>query len=512
MTLVLLVLSFVGLAWIGDAGTFAETSFWGALFPGGGSLRLTWDSTGRGFALLVVGCLALSHLADWKKPQGRAEAALFLLVVAASVGVCLAGSLPALLLAWAILDVSLIFGGILQAPEEQIPHVVRHALVSVISTVLLVVAAVLASGHGETTQAWWVSVLGPSLPFVVLAALLRLGPYPLPGSRQRAWDSYLLSALTGGYVWLRIAPGAVQLLSQAGWPVTLAWGSLIMTGLLAGLGSVREAVLSAILLNQMALLVLAPLLDVPSGSRVVTMTVANLGLCLPLLRIYQVSTPEHRPWWLGLPRLVAFASLLGAPLTLGGQVYWLLSERCWQGGQVSWLLLTLIAHLLVSVPFWTLLRREADARPAALSESRFGVAQRVFAYGLAIVLLFLAFDLGVLRTDVLGVFRDYPTLPWTRIAQPLQYYGILVLVAYIIPLFGGWGVSVLKARLLGRGASCLDMASAFLELDWLYSGAEAVLGVVGRVAEFCLSSIEESFYLGWIVLWILVFLLLLFGS
>ena len=86
----------------------------------------------------------------------------------------------------------------IRAPEEHIPHAVRRALTNLLSSLALVMATVLiGSEHGHTRFSDLV-LTGIPLKLLTLAALLRLGLYPLPGSLRRRPATHVASICTGG--------------------------------------------------------------------------------------------------------------------------------------------------------------------------------------------------------------------------------------------------------------------------------------------------------------------------
>jgi hypothetical protein len=491
-----------------------EIPFWRPLYIYGEALRFSFDILGINLAVLLVGMLAFVGLSLLNRPMERFEGVILLLLVGAGIGICAASNLVTLCLLWVLMDLALLGLDIVRVPDESIPHAIRNVLGNLVSTTALVIATVLLMVEQGDANLADLTLQGLPLQMMMLAALLRLGIYPLPGSLKRRWEAYLASLCTGGYLWLRLTSLSPQGLADTHWLIPLCGGALLITGLLAGLSLDLATALPYILLNGVTAVVLAPLLDPTTGPSVGFITAINVGLCLALLRIdVQVRPISPFGRWARLPLGLTLASLAGWPLTLGFVTHWAFLKLCWTGGWYRLAWLGSASYLLTSIPMWQRLRqiRREVREDGAPSHWNVHVAMMCAS----IVSLFLIL-LGVYPAllerawPVLsGRFR-LPTLA-TLGAGGWHLVGGLLLMVVIVPGLGSHVLQRLRGNIPSNLARGFDAVSALLELDWFYLGAERMLTKLRVLMNQAVMAMEEGLCLGWVLLWSLVIVLYLVG-
>ncbi len=504
-----------------SAGIAARLPFWGPFSAYNESLGISFDALSFAFSALLLGSLTLVGFSMITRPMERSESVSTLLLLGASIGVCASTNLLTLCLTWMLMDVALLGMDIVRVPDESIPHAVRNMLVNLLSTLVLIAVIVWALlQHGES-QLTDLALSGLPFKLVAVAALLRLGLYPLPGSFKRRWEVYLASLCSGGYLWLRLislAPGEFSTLSGL---IPLCACALVITALLAGFSSDFAMALPYILLNGIITFVLAPLLNPAIGYGIAYIIAFNLGLCLTLLRV-DVQVRLIPPWGrkARLPLLIALASLAGGPFTLGFVTHWSLLKLFWMTGFKNLLLWGAMSYLLCTVPLWRRLHyffhEVKDEGPAP----RWGV-QVAFACATALAMI-LIFS---------GIYPSFLGRPWSALAgQGMSLSGfwpasfgvllsgnmgmlaVLALLVIIVPFPASYGLQRLRAATPSIIVRLVDTTTALLELDWFYAGMERLFSRVGTLAERALLLTEEDLYLGWTLIWILVVVLYLSGS
>jgi hypothetical protein len=487
-------------------GKVAELPFQ-TLLGSGESLSFSLDSVGRTFALLLTGALAAVSISSLARPIERFEAVLSLIIAGASVGVSAANNLLTLCLSWGLMDIALLGLGLVHVPEESIPHALRNGAINLTSVVILVAATVLPTLQ-PTEAHWWTNLSGLPLQLLMVVALLRLGVYPLPGSVNRRWEGFAVSVCAGGYIWLRIAGGHEGVLPGTEWLSVIMWIVLLITGILTALSTDFATALPYVVLNHMAILVLAPLLDAQTALGVIVATALNLALCLALLRVdLRVRPLPPLDRWVRLPLVLALASLAGWPFTLGFYSRWTLLAAGWQQGWHKGVLVGAIAFALASIPLWQRyfqLQREVreDRFPRWAVKAAVAVA-----FLLAFLLVLSGVAISVLRVVPLGLTQEFPTSSLAGLwPGSFRVFAALFLTAFVVPFFGGYALHRLRRRIPGGANVWLDTPSAVLELNWLYVSIELILVRGRHLVEQVLLAVEESFYLGWILLWGLVLL------
>ena len=503
-----------------EVGT-ARLPFWGPLSAYGEPLEFSLDSLSFAFSLLLVGSLTVAGLSMMMRPIERFESVSALLLVEAGIGVCAASNLLTLCLAWMLMDVALLSMDIVRVPDESIPHAARNVLVNLCSTLALIVVTTLTLSQRGEGQLSGLALSGLPLKLLAIASLLRLGIYPLPGGLKRRWEVYLASLCTGGYLWLRLITLSPGEFPGVGGLVFLGCGSLVITGLLAGFSSDLATALPYVLSHGIAAFVLAPLLVPDSGYAIAFVTAINLALCLTLLRADAQVRPVS-PWGrrARLPLMIALASLAGWPLTLGFIAHWSLLKLFWVMGPQSMVWLGSLSYLCCSIPLWQRFRyvlreiRDESALP------RWGVQVAFFCAAAVAVVLVVA---GIYLPFSGRTWSAWPEQSAAAVGlQPVSFgaliggsvatWAVLALGAVIVPFVGSYAVQRLWAAVPGGWVQRVDATGALLELDWLYAAADRVLARIWSLSTRGLSLIEESLYLGWTLIWVLVVVLYLVGG
>lgn len=488
------------------------------LLPYGESLAWSSDSLAKAYGLLICGVLMLTAVGNIAGRQSRAQAVLILVMLAAVLGMVAAWNMVTLVLFAMLLDVAVMTRSVIRVPEENLPHATRQTLVNLASVVLLVLALVSAMAEQYANQPAWYSADGLPRNLLMLAVLVRLGMYPLPGSTKRRWEVYLLSAGAGAYLWLRLVLANPTGLPYAGWLVPLSWAAVGVSALLAALAPQYSLAVPWLILNQVALLVLAPYMAPVAGARVVLLGIVQLVLMLALLRmdadlLVAGARADHRlQRWVPWPFVVAMASLGGVPLTLGGGLRWSLLQLCWLRGWNNLVPLLAVFFALLSMPallrlrqVWTPMRRQ----PVASRWRLWAAVGAALAAALALLVL------GLLGPWLAGrITAPYQVLPQTESAgatPALVRSLVLALTAYVVPVLGGLALYRFRRPLSDRMATLYEWLNAPLEIDWLYGVLERVLQRLQSWVGAALAGVEGSFYVLWTVLCSLALAFLLIG-
>mgnify|MGYP001056850628 CR=1 FL=1 len=439
------------------------------------------------------------------------------------MAVLLAANMATLCLAWVFLDLALLWIDTRHASRSGAVGAVRNLVLRTTSTVALVAATVLVLAQQGDAPIPLLEAEGLARPLLMAAALLRIGLYPLPGGLERTWLAYLVSATTGGYLWLRLASLSVGGLPGGGWLLPVAGTVLLLTGVLAALSGEDPAGEAYLLSHWLALLVLAPFLQPSGGVRVGLAAVVNIALAVvPLAATEAVRT---RGLVSRLPALVRALSAGGGPLTIGFLARWAFLRLAWEEGYTGLFAVAVAAFALASVPAWrqaTLAPATPDddaaaheagvpPTPSAPERSPARVLALLGGYLPALVIVVGGTApglLSVLGTRLIGrvplpLAEGYASVSWTGAPAYAAAAALLVLaVGYVLARgIGG-----------GRPSPARLTAHTFLEMDWLYSSAERTLAWAEAAIARGSALIEEGpAALGWILLWLFAGALLLTG-
>lgn len=460
----------------------------------------SYDRLSTCLAMVLTGVLALGEFPQ--RHVGRARSATILGIMASGVAACVSNDLLTLCLLWGAID---LYTPLMMrhTASRQIPRrTARFALFGMLATMALLVATLLMMRQQGHTHLDFTGLSSDILFWLSLAAILRLGTWPLQGNYS-SWEGALLALCTGGCLWLRLAP----VLATTALPALAALGSMVLlvTSLLAA--SAPRSPLPYVFFHGVTIVIVAPLCDAAPGALVALVSIVNLGLCLGVLRLDRRLPALLARGWSRLPGGAALASLAGFPLTLGFVSHVGLLRLYGQVDKRA-LVIASLSLLVLAVPLW---RRwlYPEPPPARETPHHWGdwlafasaclMAAGVVLWGIAPGLLAMGYVVPAVVPSLAGLLRGHDAV-------------VLLLAAVIVPLGG----SYLLARGLSsaKGASSAGMArlGTVMELDWLYAGLEAGLARLGKWASYALVELEGSLALIWTLLWSLALVLLLMGG
>ena len=512
-----------------------------------------------GLAVLFAALMALAGLATITPGLGHSEysegssLATLLALLAAGFSFVFSANLITLCASWVIFDLAFLWG--LAASDRGGPRATsppglggggggRPMMMRIVPRVLnlsclaclsLLAAALLLGQDGDSLSLRSSSISAPVFGLILLAALMRVGLYPLhlwmpigvEASLPVRSLLHLVPASAGLYLLARLSTwtngGLLWRLPPQGWgglrggygQALIIAGSLafFIGALLAWAEADRGKTLSFIMISQVGYAVASlaiakpPTVIVPStgsGLRVLSSSL-NLVLCLGLLFLSQ-DRSEPGSLWARAATGLAMASLAGVPPTVGFVGRWHLYHSLLTsassveptGGHPAFLALSLLAETFL---FAALLRMWSAISirvfPAEFAYQRSSV---VGAALLAAPVLILG-----LHPPVLGLLMEAASFP--TLADLLRSTAMVQWATLFLPLLGGYLLQRHRQRIFDPVESLWLKLTTALRLEWLYGllgqiagGAAGALRTVGRVS-------EGGGYLGWIVVvGLLVFL------
>ena len=506
-----------------------------------------------GLAFLFAALMALTGLASVTLGLGRSEhsdspshAALLALLVA-GFSFVFSANLITLCLSWLVLDLA--FLGALTASDRSesrvtsasgleggrptvtnriAPRVLRLSLLACLS----LLAAALLLGHdgslGDLDLAPALSnaqgiqaersVSAPVFGLILLAALMRVGLYPLnlwvptdvDASLPARSQLHLVPASVGVYlltrlsVWTGDVPGpvlsSVEVTSIGG---GLPYGqvlaiagclAILVGALLAWAETDLVKSLSFIVVSQVGYVVASLAVAPPPAMVVVLLSSLNAILCLGLLFL-SLDRSELGSLWARAATGLAIASLTGVPLTMGFVGRWHHYQFLLTGGNLAYLALSLLAEAFL---FAALLRVwSASSIRVFPPEFAYRSSSVVGAGLLAVPLLILGFYPPVLRP--LMETDSFPS-----VADLLRSTGIVQWTVLLLPLLAGYllrseGFRHYRRRIFDPAEDSWPKLTAALRLEWLY---DLIGGIIDRTAgalRIVGGVSEDSGYLGWII-------------
>lgn len=473
--------------------------------------HLAWDDAALLFSLLLTGIYLFVRITSLDRQDSRSETSALLALVGASLGVFASANLYSLCLMWALSDLALLYLRVTHIPDENGRRAVWNTWGGLVSTTLLVMAAVIVPVSEASDQ--WQALASARIPaaLVMIASILRMGIPPLSGSVKQHWETYLVSLWTGALVWLRLTSEAPAF--PSGFYVTSSGAAImIAAGLLAALMPNLTSALPYTVLHGVSIIILAPIIAPEEGLAIALFMVLDLSFIMALICIddHLAPFPPLRRW-VRIPGGVALASLMGMPSTLGFLSHWAFLRACWLSNLHALLFWGSLSYLFVAVPAW---RRFADISSQAGEQQPKTHGQLWIALCSALTLASSLVLMGIAPGVVSWIGKGF--WPQTRAlhlgllfkGEP-DMIGTLIYMVILGPLIGGLGVQRLTGQMPSRVERSLELLRALLAMDWLILFIEDSLSRLQSLVNRILGAIEGVFYLGWSLVWGLIVLLFL---
>ena len=482
-----------------------------------------------GLAFLFAALMGLVGLATIAPGLGRSEypegssCPALLALLAAGFSFIFSANLITLCLGWVIFDLAFLWalaasdrGGSRATSPPGLGGTEERRLMKIIPRILnlsclacpSLLAAALLLGPGDAgLSPRSGSISPPAFGLIMLAALVRVGLYPLhawmpigiEASRPARSLLHLVPASAGLYLLVRLSTW-----TDAGLPygqaLAIAGGLAFFVGaLLAWIEADPGKTLSFMMISQVGYAIIS--LAIVKPPAMVILPSLNLVLCLGLLFLSQ-DRSELGSLWARAASSLAMASLAGVPLTLGFVGRWHLYHFLLTGGHLAFLPLSLLAETFLFAALlrtWSVVSiRVFPAEFAYQNSSVVGAA--LLAAPVVVLGLHPPMSIALMETVSL------PTLTDLLGAITIVQWGALFL-----PPLGGYLLQRHRQRIFDPlEAFWLELSKA-LRLEWLYSllgqlvaGAASALRIVGRMS-------KSKGYLGWIAVAGLMALLFLRG-
>ena len=480
------------------------------LAAGGASLNFVLTPLGVHAGLVLTVAFTLLQGRSLAVPLKRYEAVALLVALGAVLAGLAAANPLTLCLTWGLMDLGLI--SLAMRTMESQRRVMRFALGNLLSTLALI-AAVLLATQQDVTGLVGLAWMGAALKWLLAAALLRFGVYPLPGGFGLSWEPLLISFCMGSYLWLQLGNMPQESGIALGGMSLLLGESLLLTAILDALSPVWVAARVYLLLHSATVSASATLVAGGTGQGVVLLNTLNLALGLALIPPCDAHNPTPSTGQ-ALLSLIPLASLAGAPLTLGFACHWTFLKLCLLQGAGILAVMAMVSYVLLAVPLWGhashLLRQRQDSDADSWPQW----------------IAFLCGLLGMTGLIAMGLApawlaRAWLAVPMGEILPPLKtllFAGINAqgtMVLLLVTLGILWGSRLLMrvlTNLTPEDRRGLDLVGSLVELDWLYVLLERWTNGLQRLLGRTLAALEGPLCITWSLLWILSAVLLALES
>ncbi len=478
----------------------AVIPFWDGLYPQATSLTWGFDDLSLSFSLLVtIGLATLYATHNTMRPT------LVLTATAAAIVTILAANLPALCIGWALVDIYLFFEDARRTSRSSSERAPRALTIRTLSTVALLAGASLLMSDQGTTRVALLTLTPLAKALLMAAALLRLAPYPLPRSGGRSPMADIMTTVTGGYLWIRVMTLSPGTLPGATWLVPLVGTTLLTTGVLSALSTGKSAARPYAVAHWSSLLVLAPLLDVPQGTRIAVLAGVNLLLAVISVEYASDRVEPGRARWAG--ETIISASVAGLPFTAGFLTRWALLSLALTIKDASLFAVALLSFCLISIPSLRRLIERWKTRKQIAPGCKWPRNSDDLALLVTAGVLIVAGtcpDLLARSTPYAANRFLFPSV--ADLARGGLYSYLTAAACLLAPWAFLWGAQRLRRQQHPAIVQALETSMAVLELDWLYSRIGRQLSRARGVLARTLSVLEGPMALGWIVLCLVILL------
>jgi multicomponent Na+:H+ antiporter subunit A len=486
------------------------------------------DSLSLGL-VLVTASVALIAVASFNPFVGPHEdhsypyGALFL-VLAGALSVVLSADLVTLCLSWGLLDLGMLSLTALAHDGQEASRTALKLLVfNFLAGVALLAALLVLQRQGEDFSLQATPLPTGVVSMMMMAGLLRLGLYPafvgLPARVPMTLPSLILwhtiPIVVGGYVLAR-ALSLTAVASLPGRELTLLLGSLSIFLSPFPLWFERRvrSMAAFIVLSQVGHIALAAAIAIPYSAAIIASMTVGLVLALTLVFLSRATVHDALPRthgvWIRCCALLAFASLAGAPLTIGFVSRQLLYRALLESNLAPLVLLSLLANCFLVAP---LLKVGLGQLPQAEGK---GQMHPVLLGSMAVLAILLV--IFGLHPPLLGVLMGAQSAlaPWPNLSdliyEPGTSSSAVLLVATLLSLATGYVLYSRGELIVARAGVSLETVQIVARMDWLFRALgwteHRTAWIIERSGRF----FEGSRSPGWILLFATLVALLLLSS
>ena len=442
---------------------------------------------------------------------------LELVTVSCVLATCLAANITTLCYGWMAISAILVARRISLVVEEPAQLVYWDLISNIGSVILVMIVAVLAMIQQRVNTFGDIAASPFMVTLLLLAALLRLGLFPLPGNHQMSWVDRMAALCTGAWLLLRVASVSTQSFPGWNWLVPAIAASSVITALLANLMGTRQLCRNYMIASLVSAMVLAPLLVPVAGTGLAVLFLINLVLVAALLEQPGEGMKRMQAVVFKWLKVAAIPTLMGVPFTLGFLCRWELQRLTGGIDQKITIILLTMSYTLVTVYLWRQLALELhqvapQPRPAG---SRIGQQTLVnwVICGLGALFVLIELLVGFIPSSINTLMPTPLSLPslTQSLAADITTWIYLIATTLVIPLAGAFFL-YFQRSLFHLASPVFESVRWFVSFNWLYFIFDKLLGWVSRVGALILNGIERKYLLGWVLIWMIIIVAFLVGT
>jgi len=468
------------------------------------SLRLDRLDWLMGFAAVVV-CTSVAMTGMVYPGRRRfGPRALALGMTGAFVAAAFSANMLTLTLSWGMFDALFAIAALLRSERAQAGRRAASAIVfNVAATICLWVAALIVIENHQS-QYWHLTNLPDTArDFMLLAAILRMGLYPLsqwlPAERDDAPGRitllYVLPPLAGLHILIRLA--GLNSLPRDPALTGLAALSLLVGGALAWWRAESRDAIPYVALSILGAVVLGGTSRQPTVDATSALAAGAISWVFAIMALSVSRGFDRRvPWW-SIGHALAIAAIIGVPATLAFAVRTSLAAGVASDPDLLLLIATLVGETFT---FGALIRLASAPEQNEAPSGR--VAIGIYAAAIALVALPPFLLPALARTVAPAVTPPAFEVVWANL-------GPLGIAIFLLPIVLS---IVLEWYRRTRALSPAPDPTRLLDLDWLYDLVFRILSIVARFLREVARVIEGEGALLWALLGLIAAYVILSGT
>jgi multicomponent Na+:H+ antiporter subunit A len=504
------------------------SAFWSPALLFGVELGYRTDSLSLGLVVVaasvaLIAVVCCNPFVGPDEEHSHPYGALFVLL-AGALSVVLSADLVTLCLSWGLLDLGMLaLTALAHGGQEASRTGLRLLVVNFLAGVALLAALLVLQRQGEIFSLQATPLPTRVVSLMMIAGLLRLGLYPafvaLPSRVAMRLPSLILwhtiPVVVGGYVVAR-ALSLTAVASLPGRELTLLLGSLSIFLSPFPLWFERRlrSMAAFIVLSQAGHIALAAAIAAPYSAAIIASMTVGLVLALTLLFLSEATVQNalarSHDVWRRCCVLLAFASLAGAPLTIGFVSRQLLYRSLLESNLAPLVLLSLLGNCFLVAP---LLKMGLGQPPQEASTDQ----KHPVLLGSMTVLAILLVIFG-LHPPLLGLLMGAQSAPaaWPNLPDLIYAPGVslstVLLVATLFSLAMGYVLYSRGELIVARAGVSLETVQIIARMDWLFRALEWTEHRTASMLELSGRFFEGARSPGWMLVFATLVALLLLSS
>jgi hypothetical protein len=480
-------------------------------------LAFIYTSTGLAAGLVYLGSQFLTTLGNPSSAHPYPKRSLELVQVSCVLAICMSANIITVCFGWMATSMLILMRRMSISHEDPTAQVSWDLLGSLGSLILVMIVAILAIIEQRANSFGDLATSPYMVTLLFLAALLRLGVFPLPTNRHMNWVDKMAALCSGMWLILRLASVGTQSIPGWQWLAPVIVSGSVIAALLANLMISRELGREYLMASLVGVMILAPMLAPSIGTGLAVLFLVNMVLVIALVDQTGEGMSNLQFRFLKWLKVISILNLMGVPLTLGFLSRWELQRLVGSINQKATVIVLTMCFTLITLYLWrqldTELRQGAPQSQSTGNPVGNGSRENWVICILGVLFVLIELIIGLVPRGMNIILPTPLSLPDPRqnLSASVTTWIYLIVTTLIIPIAGAF--FIFSQRTLFKLSSSLFEAVRWVtRLDWVYYSLGKLFGWASRVGALVLNSIERKYLLGWVLIWVVIIIAFLVGT